>query len=91
MTGTVLIEICEAYVLFDSGSTHSFVSPRLAGSLGVESRKMDIPLAVSSPLGRSWVTDVYHLACGVVIEGHRLSANLILLEMLDFDVILGMD
>ena len=51
VTGTVLVETLDAYVLFDTGSTHSFVSPRLASKLGVEPRKMEIPLVVSSPLG----------------------------------------
>ena len=35
VTGTVLIKTIDAYVLFDSGSIHFFVSPRLAGKLGM--------------------------------------------------------
>ena len=89
MIGIVLIKTIDTYVLFDSGSTHSFVSPQLTSRLGMEPRKMETPLVVSTPLRRSWVTDVYYPACGVMIEGHQLPTNLILQEMVDFDAILG--
>ena len=35
--------------------------------------------------------DVYYLAYGVMIEGHKLLVDLILLDMVDFNAILSMD
>ena len=40
MTGTVSIEGVDAHVLFDMGSTHSFVSQGMADRLGVEPRRL---------------------------------------------------
>ena len=35
VTGTLPIEGADAYVLFDSGSTHSFLSPGMTERLGI--------------------------------------------------------
>ena len=91
VTGTLSIDGIDARVFFDTGSTHSFLSLGMAERLGVEPRRLVIPLLVTSPLGRVWEADLYFPACKVFIEGHGLPANLVLLGMEDFDVILGMD
>ena len=67
VTGTLLFEDVNAYVLFNTRSTHSFLSLRFANRLGVESRRLETPLIVSSPLGCSWKTEVYYPACLVMI------------------------
>ena len=53
MIGTLFIEVVDAYVLFDIRSMHFFLSPSLAGRLGVELRRLEASLLVSSPLGHS--------------------------------------
>ena len=52
---------------------------------------MAIPLSVAIPLSDSLDTDVFLLGCPVLIEGRELPADLVLLDVMDFDVILGMD
>ena len=54
VTGTFFIEGVDAHVLFDTGSTHSFLSPGMAERLGVEPRRLESPLLVTSPLGYVW-------------------------------------
>ena len=90
VTDTLPIEEVDAYVLSDMGSTHSFLSLRFASRLGVKPRKLETPLIVSSPLECSWEVEVYYPVCIVMIQGHRLPADLILLDMEDFDATLGM-
>ncbi|XP_043714604.1 uncharacterized protein LOC122662960 [Telopea speciosissima] len=80
-----------AYVLFDSGSTHSFVSYEFASMMDVEPKNMDYLLCVSTPSGHVIETDVIYELCAIDINRKRLEANLVLLDMKDFDVILGMD
>ena len=52
---------------------------------------MVIPLSVVRPLNDSLDTDVVLPGCHVLIEGRKLLADLVLLDVMDFDVILGMD
>ena len=50
-----------------------------------------MPLFVSTPLSDELETDVYFPSCPVVVEGRELLADLVLLDVIDFDVILGTD
>ena len=52
---------------------------------------MAILLYVATPLSDSLDTDVILLRCPMLIEGRELLADLVLLDVMDFDVILGMD
>ena len=50
-----------------------------------------VPLSVATPLSDELETDIVFPLCLVLMEGQELMADLILLYMIDFDVILGMD
>ena len=52
---------------------------------------MAIPLSVAIPLSDSLDTDVILLGCPPLIEGRELLVDLVLLDVMDFDVSLGMD
>ena len=78
-------------VLLDSGAIHSFVSPVLASKSGWQASRMAIPLSITTPLSDSLDSDVFLLNCPVLIEGRELLADLVLLDVMDFNVILGMD
>ncbi|MGV7688489.1 aspartyl protease family protein, partial [Mycobacterium kansasii] len=56
VTGILPINTVDIHVLFDSGSTHSFVSPCVASEIGIDQRRLETPLIVSTPLGRSCVS-----------------------------------
>ncbi|PKA63928.1 hypothetical protein AXF42_Ash004938 [Apostasia shenzhenica] len=43
ITGTIYISGLPAQVLFDSGSTHSFILPEFATSTKISSKMLDIP------------------------------------------------
>ena len=48
-------------------------------------------LVVTTPLGEQILCTSIFKGCEILVEGIVLKANLISLEMYDFDVILGMD
>ena len=52
---------------------------------------MLFPLSVTTPLCDELETDIFFPSCLVLVEGRELLADLILLDVLEFDVILGMD
>ncbi|XP_043725533.1 uncharacterized protein LOC122672098 [Telopea speciosissima] len=74
-----------------TGATHSFVSPMFAKRLGVSSKRLSQNLIVSTPMGSAVELDALYKPCPVWIDGKKLVARLIELNMRDFDVILGMD
>lgn len=77
-------------ILFDSGSTYSQVSVRFALGLHLIYDILDSHVYRSTPIGDSVVvTHVYHV-CSVLFKGSRTWIDLISLDMLDFDIILGM-
>ena len=78
-------------MLFDSGATHSFIAPLLAKNVDRQASRLEIPLVVATPLGKSLEVGTIFRGCDVTIEDRAMPADLILLEMMEFDAILGMD
>ena len=78
-------------MLFDFGASHSFIAASVVIELGLEVEALEEPLYVSSPLGirvRIWmICRGYELE----IPGTLLTVDLRIIDMLEFDVILGMD
>ena len=59
--------------------------------MNIEIQPIDCSMVVSLPTGDSLIVDRVYMGCRVIIEGHEFRANLVLLYIQDFDVILGMD
>ena len=78
-------------VLFDTGSSQSFVSTTFALHANRELVPLKNKLIVNMPLGEQILRTSIFKGYEVFIEGIILKANLIPLEMSNFDVILGMD
>ncbi|XP_043721022.1 uncharacterized protein LOC122668534 [Telopea speciosissima] len=90
VAGMLKISGIPAYIPFDSGSTHSFVSSTFATRLNVVPKVLNYQLCVSTPSKGMIETELICEACDVEIMERKLTADLILLEKKDFDVILGM-
>uniref|UniRef100_A0A2N9G885 RNA-directed DNA polymerase n=1 Tax=Fagus sylvatica TaxID=28930 RepID=A0A2N9G885_FAGSY len=91
IAGTIDICSMPANVLFDPGSTHSFVSPYFAYKIKFQPELLPHDLSVVVPSGESLSAQWVYRNCGIDIKGTTLPADLVLLKMPDFDVILGMD
>ena len=76
---------------FYSGSSRSFVSSSFALHADRELSPLKNKLVVTTPLGeqilRTWIFN----GCEILVKVVVLKANLIPLEISNFDVILGMD
>ena len=59
--------------------------------LGLEVETLEEPLYVSSPLGNNVSVDLICHGCKLEISGILLTVELRVMDMLEFDVILGMD
>ncbi|XP_028123199.1 uncharacterized protein LOC114320263 [Camellia sinensis] len=91
VSGTFIVYGHSAHVLFDSGSTHSFVSKLFAPNLDKSEKKLSYILCVSSPLGDPMICTSVYFACELLLGDVRVFANLLPLNMTYFDIVLGMD
>jgi predicted aspartyl protease len=88
--GTLLVNSVPAFVLFDSGASHSFISGNFAFTHGIKYEKMHTPLVVKTPGGHCH-TDMMAPNITVEIEGWEFLASPIILKSSNIDLILGMD
>ena len=89
--GTFLLSHLWARVLFDSGASHSFIAALVVIELGLEVETLEEPLYVSSPLGIRARIGMICRGCELEISGTLLTVDLRIMDMSEFDVILGMD
>ena len=80
-----------ARVIFDSGASHSFIATSYVRELGLEVETLEKPLYVSSPLGTRVSVDLICRDCELEISWIVLTVDLRVMDMSEFDVILGMD
>ena len=78
-------------MLFDSGASHSFIVASVVIDLGLEVEALENPLYVSSPLGIKARIGMMCRGCELEISGILLIVDLRVMDMSEFDVILGMD
>ena len=88
---TFLLSRLWARVLFDSGASHSFIAASVVIELGLEVETLEEPLYVSSPLGIRARIGMICRGCELEISGTLLTVDLRIMDMSEFDVILGMD
>ncbi|XP_077217962.1 uncharacterized protein LOC143852462 [Tasmannia lanceolata] len=89
VSGTLTVASSYAYVLFDSGATHSFVSSSYVMLHSLPIMPMNHDLCVSTLVGSDLVANSVSKMCPIRICDRELVADLILLDHYDFDVILG--
>ena len=88
---TFLLSRLWARVLFDSGASHSFIVASVVIELGLEVEALEEPLYVSSPLRIRGRIGMICFGCELEMSGVLLTVDLRVMDMSEFDVILGMD
>ena len=79
-------------MLSDSSASHSFVAAAsCVKDLGLEVETLEKPLYVNSPLGTRVRIDQICRDCELEISGILLMVDLRVMDISEFDVILGMD
>ena len=78
-------------MLFDSGASHSFIVASIVIELGLEVEALEEPLYVSSPLGIRARIGMVCRGFELEISGILLTVDLRVMDMSEFNVILGMD
>ena len=91
VTGIISILEHDAYTSVDPGTTHSFASKPFLDRFQIETQPLEGRMRVSLPAGDPLLTDRVVRDNRVLIEGQQFPADLVALDMRDFDVVLGMD
>ena len=78
-------------MLFDSSASHSFIDASCVNVLGLKVESLGKPLHVSSSLGTRVSGNMICRNCELEISRILLTVDLRVMDMSDFDVILGMD
>ena len=81
----------DVYAFFDPGATLSFVTPFVAMKFVILPEELLEPFSVSIPVGNSIVAKRVYRSCPISLSYKVTLVDLVELDMLDFDVILGMD
>ena len=89
--GTFLLSRLRARVLFDSAASHSFIAASVVIELSLEVEALEEPLYVSYSLGIRARIGMMYCSCELEISGILLTVDLRVMDMSEFDVILGMD
>uniref|UniRef100_M1DFL9 Retrotransposon protein n=1 Tax=Solanum tuberosum TaxID=4113 RepID=M1DFL9_SOLTU len=91
ITGMIKVFAFDVYALLDPGASLSFVTPYVAKKFDVLPERLCEPFCVSTPVGDSILTERLYRDYPISINLKSTVADLIELDMVDFDVILGMD
>ncbi|KAL5545301.1 hypothetical protein UlMin_009085 [Ulmus minor] len=91
VTGQLTVANKCAKVLFDSGATHSFASTVFANCVGRGKDKIGQIFRTALPSGDVMLSNYWLRSIPIVIAGRELSVDLVILDMFDYDVIVGMD
>jgi len=91
VSGTFTVNTLLTTMLFDAGATHSFINLAIAKQLACAFEELDAQLCVSSPIGSSYQADLIVRNCSITIQNRIFFADLVLLGIQGYDVILGMD
>ncbi|XP_073153793.1 uncharacterized protein [Henckelia pumila] len=91
ITGRILVAGVTTRALLDSGATHSFIWETFARKRGIEYKELFGGFTVTIPSGEEMSTRNIAKNLELLLQGQSVNADLIVLPMPEFDLILGMD
>ena len=91
VTGIISILDHDAYTLVDPEATHSFASKHFLDRFQIETQPLEGRMRVSLPAGDPLFSERVVRDSRVLIGGQEFPADLVALDMRDFDGVLGMD
>ncbi|KAL0294615.1 UNVERIFIED_CONTAM: hypothetical protein Sradi_6876800 [Sesamum radiatum] len=91
ISGMILLFDVEAYILIARGSTHSYISSELASKIPDENSSLGYNLMVYLLVGGGVIVNSVRKGSLVRTGEVNLPVDLVVMDLKEFDVILGMD
>jgi len=91
VSSNLIIGCSDVYTFMNPSASHSFVSSRAVDRVGLMASGLECPLWVSGPKCDPSMAESVCSFSPVFIEGRCLPADIVVLDLTNFDVILGMD
>ena len=89
--GTLNIFGHSTRVLIDSGATHSIISHTFVQTAQLHPTPLNYDIEFLMPREETCIVSWVYQGCPMLVEDIVMPANLVPLDIVDFDVILGMD
>ncbi|XP_052187706.1 uncharacterized protein LOC127798285 [Diospyros lotus] len=89
--GTLFFSNIPAHALIDPGATHSFVSHASLEGLKLEPKELGYQMVIATPMGSTLRTAVGCRECIFSMGSESFKIDLVVLDIQDFDIIIGMD
>ena len=89
--GTLSFYGSDVHVLFDTGSTHSFIAPHVLLRIPVVCSPLPYDLSITTPGGVVMLGNEIVRDCEIGVHDQVFLGDLIVLAIQDFDVLLGMN
>ena len=91
VVGVIPLFSGHALILFDSGASHSFVASSFVKTHNMKMNIGNHEWHVRIPTGETQVSRAVCKRCPLTLSDLKMPADLVVMEMKDFDIILGMD
>ncbi|XP_069146944.1 uncharacterized protein [Solanum lycopersicum] len=91
VTGMIQVFDFTIYILLDPGESLSFVTSYVAINFDISLEQLSKPFSVSTHVGESILSERVYRDCPIFFNNRITTTSLIELDMVEFDVILGMD
>jgi Retroviral aspartyl protease len=91
IAGIVYISNSHAFIIIDTGASHSFISSLFVASCELPTEVRTRVMEVQTPLGRTIIVDRIYHEYMVRIACRDLVVDLTVLDMREFDVLLRLD
>ena len=78
-------------ILFDSGASHSFVSSSFVKAHDMKTEVGNEEWRIRVPTGDTQISKAICKRCPLMLGYLKMPADLVFMEINDFDIILGMD
>jgi hypothetical protein len=90
MTGTFTIHHQPAVILFDSGATHNFISPKFGTKVGLDYYHIKGTYMIATPAGKIASNQICRIV-PIQLGSNLIKTDLLLLDLEGMDILLGMD
>ena len=88
--GMIQVKGTSTYALFDTGAMHSFINTELVEKVGCKVDKMEKSMGILTPTNGMVIAQKFVKRCCLKINEKKTHADLVVIEMQKYDVILGM-